>query len=405
MAENAERNLRLFQELITCAQELYFHTFDAHMKCVHTTSPGESLYQSMFSMNESETDFQDMIRKADCPVVLTSSLGYLWIAEAERDASGDLLYIHVIGPAFIEDVSIHSIEESLERLGRSSILTMEFRNVLKDIPVVPISRYFEYAQMMHYCITGQKITVSDLQYCQAKAASPQQKEEEIEKTHGTWAMEQKMMQMVSEGNLNFRQEAGRIASTGVVGNLGHGSSLRHIKNMIIISTTLFTRAAIRGGLNPEIAFMLSDRYINAVEGCKSFAEISEVNSAMQDDFVQRVHRIKASDGMSPQIRKCCDYIQLNVEKKLTIAELAQVCGYSETHLSRRFKQETGQTISRYILGQKIEMAKALLLDDAVTVQEIAARLGFESQSYFGEQFRRAVGMTPGEYRSKGSTEK
>jgi hypothetical protein len=66
---------------------------------------------------------------------------------------------------------------------------------------------------------------------------------------------------MEEGNLNFRKLAVKISNGLDPGNLGSGSSLRQIKNMMIISTALCTRAAIRGGLDADIAYDLSAKYI------------------------------------------------------------------------------------------------------------------------------------------------
>lgn len=92
--------------------------------------------------------------------------------------------------------------------------------------------------------------------------------------------------------MNYKEQAGRMVGIGMTGNLGNGDSIRHIKNITIVYTALCIRAAIRGGVDSEIAYTLSDQYINAIETCASLSEIAEVNAAMQEDFVRRVHQIK-----------------------------------------------------------------------------------------------------------------
>ena len=54
--------------------------------------------------------------------------------------------------------------------------------------------------------------------------------------------------------------------------------------------------------------------------------------------------------------------------------------------------------------QKIERAKILLRAGKQSIQEIAEQLGIQSQSYFGQQFKKVTGMTPGEYRLKSDVE-
>lgn len=401
MAENAERNLRLLQELISCAHNLFFWTFDSRMTCVYSTCPDEQALKMVFALDENQTTALRELQEENMPVAITSMLKFLWIADFERDSSGKLLYIHVIGPAFVEDVAPRSLEATLNRVGIPLTLKSDFLQLLEQIPVIPIIRFFEYGLMLHYCITGEKISISDIRYPNAK----QHKNESnpaFADAHGSWAMEQKVLKLVEDGNLDIKRQTSRLASIGAVGNLGNGDSLRHFKNITIIFTALCTRAAIRGGLDPEIAYTLSDRYINGIEACGGLSEIAEVNAAMQEDYARRVHQIKLGTGISQEIQKCCDFIQINIERKVTAAELADCSGYSEAHLARKFKQELGTTIAEYTISQKIKYAEALLQSGNKTVQEVAEQLGFHSQSYFGQQFKKITGTTPGKYQSNHS---
>ncbi len=129
-------------------------------------------------------------------------------------------------------------------------------------------------------------------------------------------------------------------------------------------------------------------------------DITWINDTMQDDFVRRVRQCRGSGGVSPQIQKCCSYIQMNLSRKLTSSELADWVGYSESHLAVRFKAEMGMTIKEYTMDCRIDRAKFLLRSGNEPIQEICDVLGFGSQSYFGEKFKKATGMTPLEFRNK-----
>lgn len=67
-----------------------------------------------------------------------------------------------------------------------------------------------------------------------------------------------------------------------------GDSLRQQKNLIICTATLVTRAAIRGGLNPEQAFTLSDLYIQKAELMTDLLSLTRLNAQMVLDFTKRV---------------------------------------------------------------------------------------------------------------------
>ena len=73
---------------------------------------------------------------------------------------------------------------------------------------------------------------------------------------------------------------------------------------------------------------------------------------------------------------------------------------SRRYLSTKFKKETGMTLSQYIQEQKIGKAKSLLKSTDRSILEIATYLGFSSQGYFQNVFKKLTGMTPKDYRNQ-----
>ena len=406
---NVERNLHLFRELLSCAGEIYLWTYDVRMKLADTSCPEPEALEFFFSLEEQKR--LEEVRKsmeAPLPVVWSNMLQMIWIADFETDPDGQLQYTHLIGPVFLEEVSSARIRQQLDDRHLSAAIQRQIMDTLRHLPVVLLPRFMEYGLMLHCCITGRKISVSEIVYADsrprtqaAEAAAGNVQHEAFPDVHGTWAMEQQMMRMMEEGNLDYIRYAGRIASQGTMGRIGAGDSVRELKNYCIVHITLCRLAAVRGGLSPEIAYALSDRYITGIEGCHSISEIAELNAAMQQDYLTRVHRCRMSSGVSAQILRCCDYIELHLSEKLTLPRLSEWTGYSDTYLSKKFREETGQTISEYIAASRIERAKDLLISTDRSIREICESVGWPGQSRFGACFKKATGMTPGEYRMRG----
>lgn len=409
MAENAERNLRLLQELITCTHNLYFWTYDVHFSLTYSNCPDFEIMNHIFLSVS-----LGVPKEVDAPILVSSRLGFSWVVNLERDGNGEPLYYHVIGPALTSQVSVDMMKSIMDmKRKEDSILDESDESVekmLSRMPTIPMPRLLEYGLMLHYCIMEEKLTVSDVVYWEVQVDSGMEpcrchedKEgwgEESRHTgnpQGTWLMEQRLLKLISDGNLNYKQESNKLVSDAMPADLGSGDVLRHYKNLNICFSALCARAAIKGGLSPELAYMLNDKYIHGIETCNTLSEIAEVNEMMQDDFVRRVHKCKIKE-LSLQIKQCCDYIQIHVEKKLSLTEISNAVGYAETWLSGKFRKETGKTISQYIAEQKVRRAKELLRSTNLPIQEIAERLKFKSQSHFGETFRRYAGMTAGEYR-------
>ena len=88
---------------------------------------------------------------------------------------------------------------------------------------------------------------------------------------------------------------------------------------------------------------------------------------------------------------------------LPLPELAREVGMSSSQLCKRFKKETGLTLSEYRLRRRIELAKTLLLNQQSRVCEAAFAAGFGSLPHFNRAFRRLVGCAPSEYRRQTAT--
>lgn len=401
MNMDVPQNLQLFRELITCSHDIYFRTYNSSLDTIYSNSPNDTVFDLLFSLECSKEKLLSYFHTQDCPIIITNSIGLIWIADSEKNKNMQLSRIHTIGPAFFDDMSAQTLEESLNHRNLSVATKREFLATLKDIPIISYVHFVEYGQMLHYCISGEKLSFSKLNFFDIPNSTISPHANPTDKVrHGTFASEQAILTLIAEGNINYREQQDKLNSMGNIGKTGNGNPIRQAKNNIIIFTALAARAAIRGGLSPETAYSLSDFYIQNAENCTTIEELSLVSQNMQDDFIKRVHNFKLSNGASSQILECCNYIQLHVMEKINLHELAAQMGYSQNYLCKKFKQETGQNIRDYINSIRIEKAKDMLLSQTCTIQEVSEQLHFSSQSYFCKLFKEATGYTPGTYQKR-----
>ncbi|MDR3512726.1 MAG: AraC family transcriptional regulator [Caulobacteraceae bacterium] len=98
-----------------------------------------------------------------------------------------------------------------------------------------------------------------------------------------------------------------------------------------------------------------------------------------------------------QLKLATDYMEANLERSLTLAELGRACGLSPTHFARRFKTAVGAPPHQRLMQLRVERAKRLLLS-GLSIVEVALACGFAHQEHLTTVFRRRTGVTPGSFR-------
>ena len=93
-----------------------------------------------------------------------------------------------------------------------------------------------------------------------------------------------------------------------------------------------------------------------------------------------------------------EYIDNNLDSKLTLSSLASKCFYNPSYFSRIFKEKFDMSLTEYINRKRVEMAIELLRSSKLSVDEISSRVGFYDRSTFYHVFSKITGKTPSEYR-------
>jgi AraC family transcriptional regulator len=116
--------------------------------------------------------------------------------------------------------------------------------------------------------------------------------------------------------------------------------------------------------------------------------------------VKRGPSVARLPSMPPQkLRRAVDYIEANLHRDLSVAEIAHQVTMSESHFSHVFRSSVGLSPHRYVRDRRIERAKTLLRECDMPLGEIAQKIGCSSASNFSVLFHSATGTTPSTYRS------
>lgn len=177
----------------------------------------------------------------------------------------------------------------------------------------------------------------------------------------------------------------------------------HIKNMVCDRCIMAVRALLqRCGIEP-LSVVLGEaalpRELDDGERLRVRLELEAIGFELLEDRRQQlvdrlrnavIERVRSLDGAPRE--NLSDY-------------LVRRLGHDYGALSRLFSEETGTTLEKYLIAQKIERAKELILYDELSLAEIADRLGYSSGAYLSAQFKSVTGMTPTQFRQSGSRER
>jgi AraC family transcriptional regulator len=100
------------------------------------------------------------------------------------------------------------------------------------------------------------------------------------------------------------------------------------------------------------------------------------------------------------LEQVIDYIKVNLAQDLSILDLASLTSMSESHFSRSFKQLVGIAPYQYLMQQRVERAKQLLKQQAISISDIALDCGFANQTHLTKVFRQMTGVTPKAYQKQ-----
>ncbi len=179
--------------------------------------------------------------------------------------------------------------------------------------------------------------------------------------------------------------------------VSNNNNLEAIKPRITELIVVISRAAVDAGADINEIFLINENFTQNIEEFTSLEGLSAWVSNMLQRFISftfEFDKVKHADA----VYKVIEYIKANYRKHLTLEEIAANTYLSKTYLSSLFKKETGYSISEYINIVRIDRSKSLLLEENLSIIEIANLCGFEDQSYFTKVFKNIVGITPKKYR-------
>ncbi len=269
--------------------------------------------------------------------------------------------------------------------------------------------FFNVSMLLYFMIYDKKLELVDIlqkneqiekqRVDKEHAAIHITEQRQHNKVHMDISIEKKVFDYVRMGRKKeLRETLHAILKQGKIATLAKTSYLRSQKNLGIGVITLATRAAVEGGLFQEIAYNLSDFYIQKLEDLNESKAVSQLTESALLEFAERVENSKKHKYSKP-INICLNYIFNHIYEDISLSQLAELTSMNSNYLSGLFKKELGITLRHYILQTKIDEAKNLLTYTKHSFTEISILLNFHDQSHFIKVFKKFAGVTPKQYRN------
>lgn len=283
----------------------------------------------------------------------------------------------------------------------------EFKQFLMKIPHISRISFIRKLIFINFCLNKEIIPLENyMNNNNSSEIQSELKETRYDKKENfmynrSYDLEETILNIVRQGDLEGLKSLQLNEEEFNTGINGDGA-VQQLKNNILISTTLYTRAAISGGLDYDTAYELSDYFIHATEQTNDFDSLQELLYKACYTFTQKVAESQVPVTSDARIQKAVQYIIQNTNQRITVGDVADYVGFSKSYLSAYFKDTLGFKISDFILRCKLEEGRDLLRFTDKSITTISTYLCFSSQSHFQTAFKKQYGITPKEYRRQNS---
>ena len=214
-----------------------------------------------------------------------------------------LPYQIVVGPFSYFSISKQHIADLAFTLDIPNKDKKGFESSIQSMSVIPLLTVLQSLCSYNYVLNNRMLNIEDITINEEELKSnvTQSLIDEIDDYHitegrnSTLDIEQTLSKFVEDGNLDGFKSWIKSAPAIRAGAMSN-DYIRHQKDTFIVATTIFSRAAIHGGLSYNEALDLSDQYIKKCETSKTYEEINNLNYQMTKDYIQRVQRVKSIES-------------------------------------------------------------------------------------------------------------
>ena len=223
----------------------------------------------------------------------------------------------------------------------------------------------------------------------------------VETIEKTYELQNELMTAVEHGDISKAEKLMKedMSFDSKIPDRIPNDPLRSEKNLAFTYNTLLRIAGERGGLHPQYIHSISEKYAIQIEKTATIQQLADLRIVMLREYCEAVRKYSLKD-YSYLIRKAIEYIRFHLEQELNLDTISEAIHSSTYELSRKFKKETGQSLTDYINKLRIKEALYMMENHNLSITDIAYMTGFNDVNYFTKVFKKYNKMTPSSYRKQ-----
>lgn len=314
-------------------------------------------------------------------------------------------YILIGGPILMQEPGDQFVEDIIRQNNLTEPGFKDIKKYLNKIQVVEPSRVRHLAKLL-MCISENIMNEKALalknkrqkNIIDSEIAETIHELKKAEESYGETVYPfEKENELISRVQLGDKKKAQKILNEilGIIYFQG-GDDFDLVKAKAVELMVVLARASIEVGADLEIIFGLEYIYLKEINEVTNINELSRILAKVLDRFVESTFTIKNVRNKDI-IFKAMNYIRENYDRDISLDEVASEVGLNPSYFSKIFKEEMEISYSDYLNQTRIEASKQLLNND-MSLAEVAQEVGFNDQSYFSKVFKKFEGISPGKWR-------
>lgn len=341
---------------------------------------------------------------------LSAGRGLAWTIEVGHkvvDAVCKVINIPYVWAWVSEGVLALLLEFTAEPLAKEKIKEQCWKMARKiqrsandmDIPVsIGIGTYYDDPYMLYHSFNEAKRSMVD-RFFQGKQMIFQfEKKANIEEVRPAPYTQQEKTELLAR--VRIGDEEGTVSMLNILMErmaLAYKFNVDMFKSEVVDLVMWMSRFALETGVSATTILSENAHFIQDLYQTIRYDKFAQKVCEYGHRLTEQVARTQSA-GVSPVIRQVIQYMKENLEKKISLDELARFCCLSKYHISHLFKKEMGISMLDFANQMRIQKACLYLEQTELTVQQVAHQVGFEDANYFSRMFKKYTQFSPSEYR-------